>query len=112
MLKKVSLLSCLLICTAVYCQDTFLRFEYGTGKSKFVAGDESGMVDNNTYQLGVIIEHEVAGNFIVDEDHGRYYYGLRFRHLHAGSNNSIYQGYESHTYEYLEVPLGIQIDWI
>lgn len=112
MLKAISLLSCLIICTTLFSQDTFLRFEYSTGKSKFVAGDESGMVDNKTYQLGLIIEHEVAGNFIVDEDHGRYYYGLRFRHLHAGSNNSIYQGYESHTYNYLEVPLGIQTDWI
>ncbi|HRG86061.1 MAG TPA: hypothetical protein PLU02_10230, partial [Chitinophagales bacterium] len=93
MLKTISLLSCLIICTTLFSQDTFLRFEYSTGKSKFVAGDESGMVDNKTYQLGLIIEHEVAGNFIVDEDHGRYYYGLRFRHLQAGSINSIYQGY-------------------
>ena len=112
MRKLFFLLLCLASISAMHGQDTFLRFEYGSGNSKFVAGDESGMVDNKTYHLGIILEHEVYGNSIVDEDHGRYYYGIRYRHLQAGSNNSIYQGYESHTYNYLEVPLGVQVDWI
>ena len=46
----------------MYCQDTYIRFENGYGKSKFVGGDESGMVDNKTFNLGLIIEQEVEGN--------------------------------------------------
>ena len=40
-------------------QDTFLRFEYGSGNSKFVAGDESGMVDNKTYHQKQGLEKEI-----------------------------------------------------
>ncbi len=112
-MKYLVITSCLLAsCFAVFSQDSFIRFENNYGHAKFVGGDESGMVDNKTFGLGLIYEHEVYGNNIVDSDHGRYYYGLRYRHLHAGSINSIYNGYESHTYDYLEVPLGIQVDWI
>ena len=111
-MRSIVFLLLFLIPLFMYSQDTYIRLENGYGKSKFVGGDESGMVDNKTFNLGVIIEQEVVGNMIINEDHGRYYYGLRYRHLQAGSNNSIYLGYESHRYDYLEIPLGVQVDWI
>lgn len=95
-----------------FSQDTYLRFENGYGKSKFVGGDESSMIDNKSFSFGLILEHEVQGNMLINEDHGRYYYGLRYRHLQAESNNSIYMGYENYRYDYLEVPLGVQVDWV
>lgn len=100
------------LCNLTFAQDTYLRFDFSKGHSKFVGGDDASIVDSATYSFGLIIEHEVAGNSIINSDHGRYYYGLRYRHLQAGSLGAEYNGYASYTYDYLEVPLGIQTDWI
>ncbi|MFZ1634516.1 MAG: hypothetical protein WAT43_11625, partial [Chitinophagales bacterium] len=61
-MKYLVITSCLLAsCFAVFSQDSFIRFENNYGHAKFVGGDESGMVDNKTFGLGLIYEHEVYG---------------------------------------------------
>jgi hypothetical protein len=49
---------------------------------------------------------------IINSYQGRYYYSLGYRYLQAGYNNSIYLGYESHWYDYMVIPLVVQLDWI
>ena len=49
---------------------------------------------------------------IINSYQGRYYYSLCYRYLQAGYNNSIYLGYESHWFDYMEIPLVLQLGWI
>ncbi|MBK7034926.1 MAG: hypothetical protein IPH42_00935 [Bacteroidetes bacterium] len=110
---KLLLVSLMLLPLTIFSQDRYLRIEGGTGTTAFVGdGDGNVYYDNNSLNLGFILEKEGDGNAIFTSDHVRKYYGLRYRKLEASTHSTILNGTERYRYDNLEIPLGLQIDWI
>lgn len=114
-MKKYTLIivGLMLLPLTMYSQDRYLRIEGGQGTGGFASGyDGNVYYDNTTMNLGIILETEGYGREILTEDRIRKYYGLRYRKAQAATHSTILNGTERYRYDNLEIPLGIQIDWL
>ncbi len=98
---------------SIQAQTAMLRGDVSVTRSRYIGVDMEDMKNNRSWAAGILMEHG-SGAY---ERHYRWHYGARVRHLHAErdeyANDSLGQlvaGRSAYTYNYLEVPLGVEVD--